>query len=74
MIDLQFTNSEYLTKIETVNTGGGCMVDFITLWNGQVLGVNSDCVCLYNSAEEFWDATSREKQTIWLNGEDTDGF
>tara|TARA_R110000868_G_scaffold215154_1_gene465251 strand:- start:1972 stop:2367 length:396 start_codon:yes stop_codon:yes gene_type:complete len=47
--------NEYITKMETVNTGGNCMVDFAHLWNGRVIGVNSDGIVLYDSMESFFD-------------------
>lgn len=43
-----------VVKLETVNTGGGCLVDLITLSNGMVLGVNEECVCLYPNEAAFW--------------------
>ncbi len=47
--------TDYITKIETVNTGGNCMVDFVHLPDGRVIGVNSDGIVLYTDMESFFD-------------------
>lgn len=43
----------HIKKVTTENTGGGCMVDFIHLPDGRVIGVNEDCIVLYNSMRDF---------------------
>lgn len=59
-------NTAYIDRIESENTGGHCMVDFVILKDGRVLGISDDCVCLYKSMDDFWDATSEIKPTIYL--------
>jgi hypothetical protein len=54
----------YIGKIETVNTGGGCMVDIITLWDGRVIGLNDECCVFYNDMDEFWDCSSANKPSF----------
>jgi len=49
-------NATYVTKIETENTGGGCMVDFVTLWDGRVIAINDEMLCMYESLKHFWDS------------------
>ena len=44
---------EYIDKIETMDTGGGCLVDFITLKDGRVVGINDECIVLYESMEHW---------------------
>ena len=41
-----------IISIETENTGGGCMVDLITLKNGKVLAISCDYIGLYDSIED----------------------
>ena len=41
-------------------------VDLIVLKDGRVLGIDADCVCLYASIDEFYNATSQTKPTINL--------
>lgn len=53
-------NTTYITKIETVNTGGGCMVDLLTLSDGRVIGINDECVALYESMDTFDSGDSIE--------------
>lgn len=47
--------NEFVTKIETVNTGGGCMVDIVHLWDGRVITLNDECLCVFKSESAFWD-------------------
>lgn len=53
-------NTTYITKIETVNTGGNCMVDLLTLSDGRVIGINDECVALYESMDTFDSGDSIE--------------
>jgi hypothetical protein len=41
-------------------------VDLVILKDGRVLGISEDCVCLYKSIDDFWDATPETKPTIEL--------
>jgi len=43
-----------IVTVETENAGGGCMLDFITLRNGQVLVVSDEYVGLYASKDAFY--------------------
>jgi hypothetical protein len=47
--------NEYVTKVATVNTGGHCMVDFVHLWDGRVITLNDECLCVFKSPDAFWD-------------------
>jgi len=44
-----------IVSIETENSGGGCMLDFITLRNGQVLVVSDEYVALHASKDAFYE-------------------
>ena len=59
-------NFAHIDGVETENTGGHCMVDFVILKDGRVLGISEDCVCLYESMEDFWNCTSDDKPYINL--------
>lgn len=48
-------NATFIKSVETVNTGGGCMVDLVTLESGQVLCVDDEYVVLYKSKADFED-------------------
>lgn len=41
-------------------------VDLIVLKDGRVLGIDGECVMLYASLDDFYDATSQTKPTINL--------
>ena len=58
--------TEYIQKIDTVNTGGGCMVDLIHLHDGRVIGLNDECAVLYNNMDEFWDCDPTVKPSFTL--------
>ena len=45
-----------IMRIETENSGGGNMLDFIYLTNGQVLVISEDYLGHYASKEAFYDA------------------
>lgn len=51
---------EYIKSTETVNTGGGCMVDLIYLQDGRVIGLNDECAVLYASITDFWNGGSND--------------
>ena len=59
-------NYAHIERVETEQTGGNIMVDFVILKDGRVLGISDDCVCLYKSLDDFWDATPESKPTIEL--------
>jgi hypothetical protein len=40
---------------ETINTGGGCLVEMIRLKGGEVIVFNDETLCLYQSEQGFWD-------------------
>ena len=46
---------EFITKMETANTGGHCMVDILHLSNGLILAMNDECIAFYRSVDDFWD-------------------
>lgn len=46
---------DYITKIETLETGGGCTVDFLYLHDGRVVGINDECICLYENINRIHD-------------------
>jgi hypothetical protein len=44
-----------IVSVETENSGGGNMLDFIVLRNGNVLVINDEYVGLYNSKDAFYE-------------------
>lgn len=48
-------NHQFIKDIRTEMMGGGCLIDFITLSNGQVLAIDNDLIGLYASIDEFYD-------------------
>ena len=48
------TDNTNVVSIETENSGGGNMLDFITLRNGQVLVISDEYVGLYASKDAFY--------------------
>jgi hypothetical protein len=60
---------EYIAQITSENTGGGCIVDFVHLKDGRILGINDEYMVLYDSMDEFWNATAQNKPTIELRAD-----
>ena len=56
----------YIDKVCDEHVGGGNEVDFVHLPNGQVIGINDECVCLYGSMQAFWDSET-PLWSHWLN-------
>ena len=62
----------HITKQETWNTGGGCMVDVLTLSNGKVLCLSDEYVGLYNSIDDMLeDDGTKCIEGFWLTKGDT---
>lgn len=60
----------HIEKTETYNTGGGCLVDVLTLSNGQVLCVSDEYVGLYNSINDMLeDDGTKSIYGFWIKGE-----
>ena len=60
---------KHIEKLETWNTGGGCMVDIIYLPNGKVLALSDEYVGLYNSPEDMLDDDGTKSiNGFWLDG------
>jgi hypothetical protein len=61
----------YITKQETWNTGGGCMVDVLTLKNGQVLCLSDEYAGLYNSIDDMLeDDGTKCINGFWIKGKE----
>lgn len=55
---------KYIEQLSSENTGGGCWVDFVHLANGQVIGVNDECAVLYESIEDFWECSTKDRPSF----------
>jgi hypothetical protein len=55
LIGDKIMNHQFIKKIETFQVGGGANMDFITLANGQVLGIDNDNICLYDNLDDFYE-------------------
>jgi hypothetical protein len=52
---LPMLDATYVSQLGTENTGGGCMVDFITLKDGRVLTLNDEAIGVFMSKDAFYD-------------------
>lgn len=43
----------YIVNTESINTGGGCMVDVLTLEDGRVIIVNDEYIGLFKDIDSF---------------------
>lgn len=59
---------KFITKQETYHTGGGCMVDVLTLLNGKVLCLSDEYVGLYDSLDDMLEDDGENcLNGFWLN-------
>lgn len=70
LIALQHGQLTFIPRMETVNTGGHCMVDFLFLEDGRVLAVNEEICALYRNEEDFYEGDHTDQQIIAL-GDDS---
>lgn len=56
----------YIDQITCENAGGGSIVDFIHLKDGRIIALNDEYAVLYNSLDEFWDATPENRPCMEL--------
>lgn len=58
----------YVTKTEEHNTGGGCMVDVLTLSNNMVVCISDEYVGLYRSLDDMLeDDGTKCINGFWIN-------
>ena len=43
------SDSTFCTDIETEQTGGGVMVDYMRMKNGKIIGITDECICVSNN-------------------------
>ena len=63
---LPVLNATYVTDICTENAGGGSMVDFLTLKDSRVIGLNDESINVYSSKEAFYDGSVDPLHSIWI--------
>jgi hypothetical protein len=49
------SDSGFVDRIETWNSGGNVMLDIIHLKSGKVLVISDEVVCKYNRIADFFD-------------------
>lgn len=60
-------NATYVTKIQSVHTGGGCMVDFLDLWDGRVLALSDEAICVFKSEDAFFEEPETPLHQMWID-------
>jgi hypothetical protein len=56
----------FIEKVTTLDTGGSCDVDFVHLPDGRVIGINDECIVLYESMTDFYECETTDRQVIDL--------
>lgn len=56
----------FIDCIEEWEPRGPTPVDLVYLRDGRILGINDECVVLYNNLADFEDAETTERPTIDL--------
>lgn len=54
----------YVTRVDTFNTGGNCMIDFVHLSDGRVITVNDDCLQVFRRPADFWADDSQDRAEL----------
>ena len=57
---------EWIKELETWDSGGGQVLDMLTLKDGRVLVISGDAVVLYASKEELEEGEATKRPTIFL--------
>lgn len=57
---------EYIAETSTWDSGGGMLLDILTLKDGRVLAVSEDAIVLYASLDDLESGENAERQTIYL--------
>jgi len=57
---------EHIKSSTTWDSGGGQVLDLLTLKDGRVIVVSEDAVVLYDSQEELEVGDAKERPTIYL--------
>lgn len=57
---------EHVAEVSTWNSGGGQLLDLITLSDGRVLVISEDAVVLYSNMAEVEEGIAEERPTIFL--------
>ncbi len=45
----------FIDYVDSYNSGGNCLIDYVKLSNGKVIGITDESVVIYNSMDEFLD-------------------
>jgi len=53
-------NSTFIKEVKSFNSGGGCIIDYVVLSDGQVIGINDECMVLYADEDELIDSSEKE--------------
>lgn len=59
---MNFSEHGFIDKIENVFPD----LDLIYLKDGRIVGINKECIVLYESIDAFWDCATNELPTINL--------
>lgn len=57
---------EHIAEVSTWDSGGGQLLDLLTLKDGRVLVLSEDAIVLYNNMAEVEDGVAEERPTIYL--------
>jgi len=57
---------EHIAESTTWDSGGGIILDILTLKDGRVIAISEDAIVLYSSVEDLEGGEAEERQTIYL--------
>jgi len=53
-------NSTFIKEVKSFDSGGGCIIDYVVLSDGQCLGISDECMVLYSSEDELLDSSEKD--------------
>lgn len=54
----------YIERVNTEDTGGGSMVDFVILKDGRCIGISDECLVIYPSYDLFYECNTSDLPAI----------
>jgi len=57
---------EHISEMTSADTGGGFVIDLLTLKDGRVVGISEDSIVLYDNLDDFEKNEGRERPMIGL--------
>jgi len=58
--------TEYIKEVGSWNSGGGIILDTVTLKNGKVIAISDEVAILYDNSEDLTSGGNKDRPSIVL--------